>query len=123
MTGYSLLGHTGAASGGVADTFREYGVFCPLFWFGLSWCLGFVYVRAVAGNNPRWLFCYVGFICATHWLVSQGFAASFVPLMYFQIVPIAVFTVLRPTSPVSQPASRAARALPPYPAAARPAQS
>lgn len=94
-TGFRLLG-TGAASGGVADTFVQYGVFCPLFWLILSWGMGAVYVRARIGDSPRWLFCYVGFICATHWLVSQGFAASFVPAMFFQAVPIIVFFLLDP---------------------------
>ena len=41
-TGYRLLG-TGAAAGGVADTFVQYGVFCPGFWFLLSWAFGAVY--------------------------------------------------------------------------------
>jgi len=90
-TGFHLLGY-GAAVGGVADTFVQYGFFCPLFWFGLSWCLGKAYVRARAGNNPRWLFCYIGFICASHWLISQSVAAAFVPGMFFQVVPLVVFT-------------------------------
>jgi hypothetical protein len=91
-TGFHLLGY-GASSGGVADTFVQYGIFCPLFWFGLSWGIGCVYMRALRGN-PRWLFTYVGFICASHWLVSQGFAASFVPGMCFQTVPLITFFFL-----------------------------
>jgi hypothetical protein len=92
-TGFHLLG-TGASSGGVADTFVQYGVFCPIFWFLLSWLMGAVYLRAMIAGRPRWLFCYVGFICATHWLVSQGFAAAFVPGMCFQAVPFLIFLVL-----------------------------
>jgi len=92
-TGVRLLG-SGAAAGGVADTFIQYGVLCPLFWLGLSWGMGRVYVRARSGNNPRWLFCYVGFICASHWLTSQGFAAAFVPGACFQAVPFLVFLLL-----------------------------
>jgi hypothetical protein len=94
-TGFRLLG-AGAAAGGVADTFVQYGIFCPLFWLALSWGMGTVYVRARMGNSPRWLFCYVGFICASHWLVSQGLAAAFVPGMFFQAVPFVVFLVLDP---------------------------
>ena len=94
-TGFRLLG-TGAAAGGVADTFVQYGVFCPLFWFFLSWGMGAVYVRARNANSPRWLFCYVGFICASHWLVSQSLSAAFVPCMFFEIVPIMVFVALDP---------------------------
>jgi len=92
-TGVRLLG-TGAAPGGVADSFVQYGVLCPLFWFGLSWGMGLVYVRARAGNDPRWFFCYVGFICATDWLVSQGLAAAFVPGSCFILIPLATFLVL-----------------------------
>ncbi len=92
-TGFHLLG-LGAAVGGVADTFVQYGVFCPFFWFGLSWGMGIAYARARLGDSPLWLFCYVGFICASHWLVSQSFAAAFVPGMCFEVVPLAVFTLL-----------------------------
>ena len=92
-TGFHLLG-AGAAAGGVADTFVQYGVFCPLFWLGLSWGMGAVYVQARNGNNPRWLFCYVGFICASHWLVSQSLSAAIVPGMFFQAVPFFVFLAL-----------------------------
>jgi hypothetical protein len=90
-----LLG-TGASSAGVADTFVQYGVFCPLFWFFLSWGIGAIYYRTLVGNNARWLFCYVGFICASHWLISQGFSAAFVPFMFFQAVPFVIFAALDP---------------------------
>lgn len=92
-TGYRLLG-SGAAVGGVADAFVQFGVFCPLFWLALSWGMGIVYARARMGNGPLWLFCYVGFICASHWLVSQGFSPAFVPGMCFQAVPLVVFMLL-----------------------------
>jgi hypothetical protein len=94
-TGFRLLGG-GAAAAGVADTFVQYGVFCPLFWLLLSWGMGAAYVRARIVQSPRWLFCYIGFICASHWLVSQSLAAAFVPGMFFQIVPVVVFLVLDP---------------------------
>jgi hypothetical protein len=92
-TGFRLLGG-GAAAAGVADTFVQYGVFCPFFWLLLSWGMGAVYIRARIVQSPRWLFCYIGFICASHWLVSQSLAAAFVPGMFFQIVPVVVFLVL-----------------------------
>ena len=118
-TGYRLLG-TGAASGGVAETFMQYGPLCPLFWFALSWGMGLVYFRALVGNNPRWLFCYIGCICATHWLVSQGFSAAFVPCMFFQIVPVAVFGFLGAFSPQPVAAMRSVRAWPGTPGTVRP---
>ncbi len=90
-TGDRLLGH-GAATGGVATSFLQYGFLCPFFWFGLSWAFGKVYARIHHQDDPRWLFCYVGFMCASHWLVSQSFAAAFVPGMCFQAIPFLVFT-------------------------------
>jgi hypothetical protein len=92
-TGFHLLG-SGASSGGVADTFVQYGLLCPFFWFGISWLFGAVYMKALLGLSPLWLFSYVGFLCASHWLVSQGFAASFVPGMCFQAVPLVTFFLL-----------------------------
>ena len=92
-TGLHLAG-SGASSAGVAESFVQYGFLCPLFWLGLSWGMGKVYVRARLGNSPRWLFCYIAFICATHWLVSQGFDAAFVPGMFFQAVAPAVFLLI-----------------------------
>jgi len=108
VTGLRLLG-TGAAAGGVADTFVQYGPLCPLFWFGLSWVFGRVYVRARYGNNPRWLFCYVGFMCAAHWLTSQGFAAAFVPGACFQAVPFVVFMVLGRAPKLKRAAAKGVR--------------
>jgi hypothetical protein len=77
----------------VADSFVQYGVFCPLYWLLLSWGIGAVYVRAKTGNNPGWLFSYAGFICASHWLVSQSLAAAFVPVMFFEIAPLCFLVV------------------------------
>jgi hypothetical protein len=99
-TGIQLMG-TGASSAGVADSFLQYGIFCPIFWFALSWVFGAVFAKAVQGRSPRWLFCYVGILCASHWLVSQSLSAAFVPGMYFQVVPAAAFLVF---SFVSTPA-------------------
>jgi len=114
-TGFRLLG-AGAASGGVADTFVQYGVLCPIFWLFLSWGMGAVYLRARVGHSPRWLFCYTGFICASHWLVSQGLAAAFVPGMFFQVVPIIVFAVLDPADQRNRLPGRPRRARAAYPA-------
>jgi hypothetical protein len=97
-TGFRLLGH-GAAAAGVADTFIQFGVFCPFAWLGLSWLVGIVYVRARVENKAPWIFCYVGFISASHWLVSQSFSAAFVPGMCFQAVPLSIFALLQNTSP------------------------
>jgi hypothetical protein len=92
-TGVRLLG-TGASAAGVADSFLQYGVFCPLFWFVLSLCFALVYTKALASRAPWWLFSYVGFLCASHWLVSQSFSAAFVPAMYFEVVPLCLLSYL-----------------------------
>lgn len=88
-TGVRLLG-TGASAAGVADSFLQYGVLCPLFWFVLSFGVALVYTKALATRAPWWMFVYVGFLCASHWLVSQSFSAAFVPGMFFQVVPVCV---------------------------------
>ena len=108
-TGVQLAG-SGASSGGVAESFVQYGFLCPVFWLGLSWVLAKVFVRATLGNSPRWIFCYVGFICASHWLVSQGFDAAFVPLCFFQAVPFVCFLIFGGRGPEKgQPYRRSRR--------------
>ena len=97
-TGIRLLGG-GAAAGGVADSFLQYGFLAPLFWYGLSWLMARVYLRARYGNDLRWQCSYIAFMCATHWLVSQGFAAAFVPWMCFLAVPLLVSLILRKNPP------------------------
>ncbi len=92
-TGVRLLG-SGASSGGVADTFVQYGVFCPLFWFAFSWGLARIYSQALNSGRPVWLFSYVAVCCASHWLISQSFSAAFVPCAYFLAIPILMFSVL-----------------------------
>jgi hypothetical protein len=92
-TGVRLLG-SGAADAGVADSFVEYGVLCPFFWFFLGWLVGAVYLKAIRSGSPWWMFCYTGFLCSSHWLISQSFAASFVPGMYFQLIPLGVLAMV-----------------------------
>jgi hypothetical protein len=119
VTGVHLLG-TGAAAGGVADSFVQYGVLCPLYWLVLSWGFGRVYVRARYGNNPRWLFSYVGFMCAMHWLTSQGLGAAFVPGSCFLAVPLVVFLVLDRNPKPKRAASKGARRSAPNPVPGQP---
>ncbi|HEX4139553.1 MAG TPA: hypothetical protein VHY09_04350 [Candidatus Methylacidiphilales bacterium] len=88
-TGVRLLGF-GASAAGVADSFTQYGILCPLYWFALAFGLGVVYARVLRTGSPWWMFSYVGFCCSTHWLISQSFAAAFVPCMYFQLIPLSV---------------------------------
>jgi hypothetical protein len=92
-TGVRLLG-SGAADAGVADSFLEYGLLCPLFWFALSCGLGIVYAKVLHTRSPWWMFSYVGFLCASHWLITQSFSAAYVPGWYFQLVPLSVLASL-----------------------------
>jgi len=94
QAGFNLMGG-GASAGGVADSFVQYGYLTPFFWFGLGWVAARAYIRGRVGNNPRWLFTYVGFVCASHWLTSQGFVAAFVPGMCFIMVPLVVLPMIR----------------------------
>jgi hypothetical protein len=80
----------GASAGGVAESFVQYGFFCPLFWFGLSWLVARIFVRARSEGDPRWQLSYVGFLGSTHWLISQSFPASLVPCLFFVITPLCV---------------------------------
>ena len=90
VMGARLLGG-GAAAGGVADSFIQYGYLCPIMWFLLAYMAGRTYRHARLGSDCRWQLCYVSLLCATHWLVAQGLAAAFVPAMFFQAVPLVIF--------------------------------
>lgn len=118
-TGVRLLGF-GASYAGVADTFIEYGLLCPLFWFVQSALIGLVYRLVIQTSSPWWLFCYTGFICSSHWLVSQGFSASFVPGMYFQLIPLGVLCMVWLHRQLTMPPRKVGprrhpRTLPPFP--------
>ncbi len=86
-TGVRLLG-TGAAFGGVADSFVQYGVLCPFFWLVLATLIGWLYSAAVRTHSPWLMLAYVGFLCASHWLISQNVPSAFVPAMFFELVPV-----------------------------------
>lgn len=98
LAGLRLLGG-GAAAGGVADSFIQYGYFTPVFWFGLSWFVARIFVRARWGSDPRWQWVYVGFVCVTHWLISQGAAAAFVPVTIFVVVLFVAATAVLKIEP------------------------
>jgi len=85
---------SGAAIAGPADSFIEFGVLCPFFWFFLGFVIAVIYLKAVRSRSPWWLFSYAGVLCSTHWLISQSFAAAFVPGMYFQLVPVGVLVMV-----------------------------
>ena len=92
-TGDRLLGF-GASIAGVADSFLQYGFLCPFFWFALGGISAVVYTKVLRSNSPWWMFCYVGLLCSTHWLISQSFSAAFVPGMYFQVIPLCVLAMV-----------------------------
>lgn len=109
FVGIRLIGG-GAAAGGVADSFIQYGYFTPLFWFALSWFIARIYARARWGNDPRWLWAYAGIVCVSHWLISQAAANAFVPGVVFVLVPLVVSILFRrvphravPGSPMARP--------------------
>jgi hypothetical protein len=79
----------GAAWGGACDVFEEFGFLSPLFWAALAYLAGRSYREALSRRLDQQM-TYLGFLAGTHWLVSQGFGAAFVPLCIFTIPP-AVF--------------------------------
>jgi hypothetical protein len=86
--GIQLLGG-GAASGGVADAFVQYGFLTPLFYLVLGWLMSKAYWKGWHEGSVLWIHGYIAIVCSTHWLLSQGFAAAFVPMLAFLFIPLA----------------------------------
>ncbi|MEI7459125.1 MAG: hypothetical protein WCK15_06940 [Pirellula sp.] len=94
VSGLSIKG-SGAAAGGFADSFVQYGFFAPVFWFFLT--LFFAKHLATyrsTGSVPS-LFSYMVLPCCSLWLLSQGFAAAFVPGAILLLCPLIVFRFIR----------------------------
>lgn len=100
--GQPLVGF-GAAIGGIADSFVQYGFLAPLYWFALAFFVGRVFARALPTDDPRWHLSYLGLVCASHWLVSQSLSEAIVPAAAYQAVPFLTFALCRQRSarPVS----------------------
>jgi hypothetical protein len=88
----------GAAWGGAADVFSEFGFLSPIFWGFLAYFVGCGY-RLALGNRLGEKMAYLGFLAGTHWLVAQGFGPAFVPMCIFTIPP-AVFLRFARVNPV-----------------------
>jgi hypothetical protein len=86
---------SGAAGGGVADTFGQFGLLTPLFWGLLGALAARLYERSVHSGDDVSTVQYVGFICTTHWLIGQGFGAMFVPACYCIVIPTVVLRQYR----------------------------
>jgi len=86
----------GASVAGVADAFNQFGWASVLFWFGIAWATGRLLDAAKRHDEPRWAVAYIGILCATHLLVSQGFAAAFVPTAVYLAVPWIAFRLCAP---------------------------
>jgi uncharacterized membrane-anchored protein len=84
----------GASAGGVAEVFNQLSFASPLFWLAFGWAVGRVYARARRGELG-WQLVYVGIVSASHWLVSQGVAAAFVPACVYVVVPLIVLRIAR----------------------------
>jgi hypothetical protein len=92
----------GAAFGGVAETFQQFAWAAPLFWLALGWGIGRSYAYAYYKPTALRQIVYVGIISTTHWLVSQGFVACFIPMMFYTAVPLVLmygFRVRKPRAP------------------------
>jgi hypothetical protein len=84
----------GASWGGVASVFEQYGFLSPLFWAALGYFGGHAYRRALRHCLSKEM-TYLGFLSGTHWLVSQGFGAAFVPICIFIIPPVVFLQFVR----------------------------
>lgn len=92
VVGWSMS--KGASAGGVAEVFNQFGFASPLFWLAFGFGIARLHARARAGDL-RWQLAYVGLVCASHWLVSQGVAAAFVPACIYVVVPLVVLRLAR----------------------------
>jgi len=88
-----FLPSVGSAITGIGESFSEFYWLTPVFWFVIGWCFGWLYRLAVLRPMSVWAIVYIGLIAATHYLVTQGFAAFFVPACIYVVLPIMIFTV------------------------------
>ncbi|MDO8206374.1 MAG: hypothetical protein Q7T38_00975 [Gallionella sp.] len=85
---------SGAAAGGVAETFMELGFLAPFLWFALGFAMGrrFVDVSSILKRAQ-----FITILAGSHWLASQGVAAAFIPmLIYFLIITMIIKLSSRP---------------------------
>jgi hypothetical protein len=113
----------GAAMAGMAESFQQFAWFAPVFWFALGWIVGRAYALAYYQPTAARITFYVGIIGVTHWQVSQGFIASFVPAMFFAALPLVLMYCFRerrkvqarPRPGLAPAELRPVRAFPPRP--------
>ncbi|MES2467248.1 MAG: hypothetical protein V4675_08110 [Verrucomicrobiota bacterium] len=98
--GIQLLGG-GAAAGGVADAFVQYGFLTPLFFGLFGWLVSKAYWKGRNEGSLFWIHSYIAFVCATHWLISQGVSAAFVPMLAFLLIPLATLRFIGKIQPMS----------------------
>lgn len=85
---------SGASAGGVADTFMELGFLAPFLWLAFGYILGgrFVHTSSILKRAQ-----FITFLAGSHWLVSQGVAAAFVPtLIYFLVITLIIKVSSKP---------------------------
>jgi hypothetical protein len=93
VVGWSMS--TGAAGGGAAEVFGQFGIVSPLFWAIVGALASKLYRRSAHTGDELATAQYVGFLCTLHWLVAQGFAAMFIPACYFILIPTVVISRYR----------------------------
>lgn len=101
--GIELLGG-GAAAGGVADAFVQYGFLTPLFFCLLGYLVSKAYWKGRFEGNIYAIHIYFAIVAASHWLISQGLAAAFVPLLAFAVIPYLTLKVLGHIKPAERSA-------------------
>lgn len=86
VMGWSLS--PGASVGGVAETFNQCGLGAIAMWAAMGYAVSVVFRRARRRGDLRWIFAYVGCAGASHWIVTQGMAAAFVPSAVFVLTAV-----------------------------------
>jgi hypothetical protein len=88
-----ILPSNGSAYAGVGESFMDFGWTTPIFWFGLGWGFGRLYRKSLAQGLSTWVIVYIGMIAASHYLITQGFAAFFVPACIYVAIPLGIFAI------------------------------
>jgi hypothetical protein len=74
---------SGAAGGGIAEVFNQFGFFSSVFWFLLGRYIGIIYTQGLLNCSISRQGYVVSILSCFHWLIAQGFAESFVPSIIF----------------------------------------
>ncbi len=88
VVGSALSG--GAAAGGIANVFLQFGLLTPVFFWWLARSFENLYAKCIAFGDPRHCLVYVGLSAGLHWFIAQGVEAAFVPCVIYIVIPLVL---------------------------------